>query len=87
MKKDDKNRVTVEIYGQPYKIVGNAPIDHMKTVARYVDDKMEEIAKINPSLDTAKLAVLSAVNIADEYLRLKKEYEELISHMKKGEWQ
>ncbi|GAB7388393.1 cell division protein ZapA [Bacillaceae bacterium] len=72
------NRLTVEIYGQQYKIVGKASISHMRAVAGYVDDKMRHIAETNPRLDTMKLAVLSAVNIADEYFRLKKEYEDLL---------
>jgi len=75
---DGKNRLTVEIYGQQYKLSGKASINHMRMVAGYVDDKMNEIAQGNQRLDTAKLAVLTAVNITDEYFRLRREYEELL---------
>ncbi len=78
MQADGKNRVTVEIYGQQYRLSGKASINHMRMVAGYVDDKMHEIAQGNTRLDTAKIAVLAAVNIADEYFRLRQEYEELL---------
>lgn len=78
MHDDGKNRLTVEIYGQQYKLSGKASINHMRMVAGYVDDKMNEIARGNQRLDTAKLAVLTAVNITDEYFRLRREYEELL---------
>jgi cell division protein ZapA len=73
-----KNRLTVEIYGQLYRLVGKDSDQHMKAVARYVDDTMKEFAQGNPRLDTTKLAVLSAVNIADDYFKLKEEYESLL---------
>ncbi|MFY0543698.1 cell division protein ZapA [Brevibacillus sp. H7] len=78
MQGDGKNRLTVDIYGQQYRLSGKASINHMRMVAGYVDDKMSEIGKGNHRLDTAKIAVLTAVNIADEYFRLRQEYEELL---------
>jgi cell division protein ZapA len=74
----EKNRLTVEIYGQLYRLVGKDSDQYMKIVARHVDDTMKDFARGNPRLDTTKLAVLSAVNIADEYFKLKEEYEALL---------
>lgn len=79
MKDDHKNKVTVEIYGQKYKLMGKVSAEHLQMVAEFVDKKMNEIGVKIPSLDTAKISVLSAVNIADEYFKLKKEHEELLS--------
>jgi cell division protein ZapA len=73
-----KNKMSVEIYGQSYPIVSKANPAHMREVASLVDHKMRELAEMNPRLDTTKLAVLSACNIADEFLRLKKEFDELM---------
>ncbi|SDX55308.1 cell division protein ZapA [Marininema mesophilum] len=73
-----KNKQSVEIYGQKYHIVGKASPGYMRDVARQVDDNMRHIAEGNPRLDTTKLAVLSAVNITDAYVKLKQEYEEII---------
>lgn len=78
MSSEEKNRLTVVIYGKPYHMVGRDSIAHMKKVARHVHEKMMDLADGNPRLDTTKLAVLSALNIADEYLKLKQEYDELV---------
>jgi cell division protein ZapA len=79
----EKNRISVEIYGQTYKIVGSESTGHMRLVASIVDDKMREISVHNPTLDNAKLAVLTAVNTVHEYLRLKEQVEELEEQLKK----
>nr|WP_051331205.1 cell division protein ZapA [Aneurinibacillus terranovensis] len=78
MHENNKERVVVEIYGQYYTMKGESSSSHMRMVAGYVDDKMRKIASANPRLDTNKLAVLSALNMADEYFKLRQEYEELL---------
>ncbi|MDQ0339864.1 cell division protein ZapA [Caldalkalibacillus uzonensis] len=78
MRKDPVRKVTVEIFGQKYTLKGEASEAYMKEVAHYVDEKMRELSAKNPSLDTTKTAVLTAVNLADEYFKLQQEYEDLI---------
>lgn len=78
MSGQNKERVVVEIYGQYYTMKGDSSSSHMRMIAGYVDNKMRQIAAANPRLDTNKLAVLAALNMADEYFRLRMEYEELI---------
>lgn len=73
----DRNKITVEIYGQQYVIVGSETSDHIGKVASMVDEKMREIGKRNPSLDSSKLAVLTAVNAVHEYIKLKDKLEKL----------
>lgn len=80
---DKKNRVPVEIYGQRYIIVGEESEFHIRMVASLVDDKMREIKSRNPSLDTAKLAVLTAVNAVNEYIKLKEQVEKLEEELNK----
>ena len=72
-----KNRTTVEIYGQPYTIVGTETMEHIKTVANTVDEKMREIKNKNSSLGTNQLAVLTAVNAVNEYIKLKEKLEKI----------
>ncbi|NEU29840.1 cell division protein ZapA [bacterium LRH843] len=72
---NEKQRVTVTIYGQQYTIVGQAPPSHVRDVAQIVDQKMKEIKKRNPYLDTTSLAVLTAINVADDYKKLLKKNE------------
>ncbi len=78
-----KTRVSVRIYGQDYTIVGTESPAHIRLVAAFVDDKMHEFSEKNPMLDVPKLAVLTAVNIASEYLKLKEEYNRLREQLKK----
>ncbi len=65
----DINRVTVKIYGQEYTIAGEMTREHILKVADYVDRKMREIAEGMPSGGMSSLAVLAAVNAADDYFR------------------
>lgn len=83
LQKEDNNRIRVEIYGTEYQLRGKASTEHIRLVAGLVDDKMREIAGNNPRLDLNRLAVLAAVNIADEYMRLRQEYEELLKIMER----
>ncbi|MGO4888645.1 cell division protein ZapA [Anaerobacillus sp. MEB173] len=81
----DKKRTVVSIYGQQYTIVGRETSQHVKAVANLVDNKMKEINKLNPYLDTTKLAVLTAVNIVDEYIKLKEKVKQLEKLQEKEE--
>ncbi len=64
---EEKNKVTVKIYGQEYTIAGDTPREHIMRVADYVNTKMHEIARALPAGSVSSLAVLSAVNVADDY--------------------
>ncbi|MEO4052021.1 cell division protein ZapA [Solibacillus sp. CAU 1738] len=83
MAEQEKNRISVEIYGHTYKMVGTETTGHMRLVASIVDDKMREISVHNPSLDSAKLAVLTAVNSVHELLQLKEQVGALEEELKK----
>lgn len=72
-----KTKTTVDIYGQQYSIIGTESTSHIRLVASIVDDKMREMSQHNPALDINKLAVLTAVNMVHEYLKLKDDYEKL----------
>ena len=83
--KGKKSRINVEIYGQQYSVVGDESTSHIRMVAAIVDDKMRELNAKNPSLDTSRLAVLTAVNVIHDYIKLKEEHEKLKESMtKKG---
>ncbi|MFD2926173.1 MULTISPECIES: cell division protein ZapA [Halobacillus] len=83
----DKNRrrITVEINNRSYTIVGHEEPHHIRMVSSLVDQKMREIHEANPSLDTSKLAVLTAVNTMNEYIKLKEECTELMNYIDKIE--
>lgn len=77
MSGDTKNRITVDIYGQAYTIVGLETANHIRQVASMVDGKMREIHMKNPSLDTSKLAVLTAVNAIHDLLKVQEQLNQL----------
>ncbi len=54
----------------------------MRYVAGIVDDKMREINEKNPYLDINKLAVLTAVNVVHDYVKLQEKYEKLERQLK-----
>ncbi|MBD3108369.1 cell division protein ZapA [Bacillus sp. AGMB 02131] len=70
MSDNEKNKITVDIYGQQYTIVGTESASHIRLVASLVDSKMREIAEKNPTLDISRLAVLTAVNTINDYIKL-----------------
>lgn len=79
----EKNRTTVDIYGQRYVIVGTESPGHVRHVASLVDDKMREISSKNPLLDASKLAVLTAVNAVNDYIKIKDQLERLQAELEK----
>jgi cell division protein ZapA len=62
--------VHVEIQGQRYPIRTTLDPKYVQDLAAYVDRKMALAAEAAPSSDTLGLAVLSALNIADEFFRI-----------------
>ncbi|CAI9389377.1 cell division protein ZapA [Niallia sp. Sow4_A1] len=83
MSNTPKNRTNVDIYGTPYTIIGEEPSSHVRLVASIVDKKMREIHVMNPSLDLNKLAVLTAVNIVNDYVKLEDRVKELEEELKR----
>ncbi len=66
--------VRVEIFDQIYNLRGTDP-DYIAHLAEYVDMKMRSIAEQTSTIDSLRLAVLAALNIADEYHVLKRKQE------------
>ena len=85
MTENKKSRINVEIYNKSYTIVGNESERHVKLVASLVDQKMNEIQSHNLHLDTTKLAVLTAVNTMNDYLKLKEDYAKLVGSINRKE--
>jgi cell division protein ZapA len=83
LSKPEKSRISVDIYGQQYIILGSESPSHIRFIASLVDDKMREIGSKNPSLDVSKLAVLTAVNAVNDYIKIKDELEKLQEEIKK----
>jgi cell division protein ZapA len=73
--KDVQNAsVRVEIFDQAYNLRGSDP-EYILKLAEYVDAKMRAVAQATNTIDTVRLAVLAALNIADEFHLLMKKQE------------
>ena len=76
MAKSNDDSVRVEIYDQTYNLRGSDP-QYIKKLADFVDGKMRTVAQQTQTVDSLRLAVLAALNIADEYHILKRKYDDI----------
>jgi cell division protein ZapA len=68
------NSIRVDIFDQAYNLRGIDP-DYIHKLAQYVDMKMRAVAEQTNTVDSLRLAVLAALNIADEFHVLKRKYD------------
>ncbi|MBT9332457.1 cell division protein ZapA [Paracidobacterium acidisoli] len=68
--------VTVDIYDQTYHLRGQDP-EYIRRLADMVDAKMRMVASQGKTVDSLRVAVLAALNIADELSSLRESYDEL----------
>ena len=89
-------RATVEIFGQRLGLRADGDAERLQEIARFVDSRMREVADRSSSVDTVKIAVLTALNIADELFleretdqdvrqqRLEKQAERLVERLEEA---
>ncbi len=70
------SNVRVDIYDQTYHLRGSDP-EYIAQLAEYVDTKMRLIAQQAATVDSLRVAVLAALNIADELHMVKRKYESI----------
>jgi len=61
--------VSIEISGQLYPIRTGLDPEYVARIAAYVDERMRAVGDVTPTGDPVRLAVLAALNIADELFR------------------
>ena len=74
----DVSVTTVQIFGQEYKIRGFEDKSYVQRVAGFVDERMRELSQASSSLSQERLAVLTALNIADELFQESKRSSETL---------
>jgi len=70
---DKDNLVHVEIFGQDYAVRGADDPAYVEKLAAFVDERMKEISRTSGAVDTLRIAVLAALNVADECFHLRDE--------------
>lgn len=71
-----KRSVKVDIFGHDYVLKSDSDDNHIQRVADLVDEKMKEVSATTNSKTVLNIAILAALNIADEYLKVKDEREQ-----------
>ena len=71
--------VEIEVFGQKFKIrvKGEEDEKYITHLTSYLDKKMREVALKSKSVDTLKITVLAALNVADEYFLCQKRLDQL----------
>ncbi len=77
----DPKSVTVKIYGQDYTLRGDTDATYVLKVAGLVDQKMQEVAANSNLIAVEKVAILAAVNLADELLRERHSHNETLQKL------
>ncbi|MCK4260286.1 MAG: cell division protein ZapA [Halanaerobiales bacterium] len=81
--KNSRSSAEVNIFGETLQIKGKSSVDYMKSVARFVDEKMYELNHNYPRMSRNKIIALGAMNIADELIKAKEEIELLKKGLEK----
>lgn len=74
--------VNVEIMGQNLTVTSEAGDEWVKSVARTVDAKIKDIRAASQSVSSISLAILAALNFADELEHLRREHHDLMNRLK-----
>jgi cell division protein ZapA len=76
--------VQVTIFNQTYSLRSASGAEHVRGIANLVDERMKQIASHITTHDVSRIAILVALNIADEMQNLKASYESEIERLLGG---
>lgn len=83
----DKNRIIVNIMSKDYTLKSDDSVEHMENVSEFVKQKIADIKSNNRRLNSITLAVLSALNITDEYFKILEYNKELEKRVENPEYE
>ncbi|RJQ48587.1 MAG: cell division protein ZapA [Nitrospiraceae bacterium] len=69
--------VEVHILGQSYSIRTDENEAYIKSLAKYIDEKLKEIYSVAPNINQSRAMVMTAFGIADELFKLRSELQNL----------
>lgn len=73
----------IEIYDQMYNVQADGDEAYVKELASFVDGKMRSVAEATHTVDSLRVAVLAALNIADEYFTLRQRQDQIEGPLRK----
>ncbi|HGJ64312.1 TPA: cell division protein ZapA [bacterium] len=78
---DPSEKIKVMIFGKDYEIKGNQDEEYINKLAKHVDSTMQDIATKTGSISFERIAILTALNIADEMYRERQRFDEYIQKL------
>lgn len=75
-------KVKVEIMGQEYVLKGSESPEYIEMLASFVSDKMQQVYRHRPSYGPTKVAVLVALQLADDLNKLREDYDKIIEELR-----
>ena len=76
---DELKKVSVDIYGHSYTLrVAEENIEKVVRVAKHVDEMMRKVVEQQPKVDFRDAAILSSMNISEQYFQLQHDYQNLL---------
>lgn len=78
-----KRTMEISIMGQKFMIKSESDDDYVNRVAKFVDDRINEVMQNTKSVASINVAILAAMNIADEYFRFKQDKEQKLTMVEK----
>lgn len=68
--------IEVDILGQKYSVKGDAPEEHIRKLAAYVDEKIRAVHAAMPNVTPLKASIIASLTIADEFFQMKEAHED-----------
>ena len=77
MEKNKLENISLNIYGKNFYLVSDKDTDYTKKIAKYLSDEMRKIANEAGNEDYDKIAIIAALNIIDDFFKLKEKNEKI----------
>ena len=74
-----KKRFDIKVMGREFSVLNDRGDKYVEGVVKYVNDRAEEMGNTSKDISTVNIAILVALNVADELFKLREEKEEFYS--------
>ena len=81
MTKPNASAVNVKIYDREYALRTSGDTERLLVLCDYLNRTMRDVAESSGSVDTLKVAILTALSVTDELFRLREEFLEVIEQI------
>ena len=78
---EESRSIRVSIFGRDYNIKGGSDEEYIKTLAAHVDSVMRDVVDKTGALSSGRVAILAALNIADEMHKERQRFRELADEL------